>query len=302
MPPTGFHKLGAIPYTRTGEELTAAAAPAEAPAAYDDPTFFATPILMQGQSPECGGYSPAFPIAHLLNLQEKLSGSFTYAYEKTVDGLPDVEGTTIKAIGDAVQAAGSCLIDLFPDDGNTAQNPEGNPTPYSEATPAAIADAVSRAGWLPLFLTDLSWSGLQAAIAKYKCVIVEAQVGKEWWSAPNGTTSWAEADILPIRPPAQVIDAHFFVLGGKYDQQNLWFANSWSTEWGHEGFGYLQQNYLPFIKNAMVFYKMPPSVQTVVDHPTLTPQEKTSLIQKIIADISQEISLIKQEIAQRSKS
>lgn len=295
MPATPFKKLGVIPYERTGEELSAAT-PTSAPGTYLDEEFFNTPILMQAQSPECGGFSVAFAIAYLLGIQNPLSGSFPYAYEKTVDGVPNEEGTLITALGKAAQYVGSCLLPLFPDDGNTASDPAGTSTPYSQASAQAIQDAATRAGWIPLMLKDLSWNGLQAAIAKYKCVIVEAQVGNEWWTAPNGTTSWAEADILPIRPPAEIVDGHFFVLGGKYDENSIWFANSWSNEWGHNGFGYFGPDYIPFVKNAVVLYKAPPSVQTVVNHPTLTQQEKKSIIQTILNDIEQAVNLIKQEV------
>ncbi len=294
--PHSFEKLGAIPYKRTGAELNVgqAAAPIAAPTPYEDPAFFATPIDMQGKSPECGGFSVGFYLAYLLGLLVKLSGSFAYAYEKTVDGVPNIDGTHIAALGDVAQAAGICLKELFPDDGT---NPEGTPTTkWNAATPQAISDALTRAGWLSLFLTDLSWNGIQSAISKYKAVIIEAQVGDEWWTAPNGSISWREADILPIRPPKAVVDSHFFVAGGKYDANNTWFANSWSTEWGHNGFGYFNKSYIPFIKNAIVLYKMPPSVQTVVNHPTLTPAEKQSIIQQIIDDIAQEVGLIKKEI------
>jgi hypothetical protein len=296
MSPFPFKKLGVIPYVRSGNELTAATEPTAAPSTYLDEAFFSMPILMQGQSPECGGFSPAFALAYLLNAPDKLSGSFLYAFEKTVDGVPNEEGTTITAVGEAAQNVGACLYPLFPDDGSATTDPQGSQTPYSDATAQAIQDAATRAGWIPLMLTDLSWSGLQAAIAKYKCVIVEAQVGNEWWTAPDGANSWAEADILPIRPPAQVVDGHFFVLGGQYDGTATWFANSWSTEWGHNGFGYLGPDYVPFIKNAIVFYKPTPSVQTVVNHPTLTPQEKSSIIQQIIDDIQQAVTLIQKEV------
>lgn len=293
-----FKKLGAIPYQRTGEELTTAPAPAEP--TYSDPDFFSTPILMQGLSPECGGFSVAFALAYLLKLQTPLSGSFTYAFEKTVDGVPDAQGTTINALGDAAQTAGSCLLNLFPDDGATTlpngQPNNGTPTLYSVATQAAIQDAATRAGFLKLFLADLSWTGLQSAIARYGAVIVEAEVGAEWYEAVNGKASWAAADILPIRPPAKVIDSHFFTLGGEYSETQIFFANEWSEEWGQKGFGYLGPDYIPFIKNAVVFYKMPPSVQTVVNHPTLTPAQKNSLIQQIITDIEKEIGLITQQM------
>jgi hypothetical protein len=197
------------------------------------------------------------------------------------------------------QVEGTCLDSLFPDDGTAPPPSEGGrPTPFRDATPQAIQDALTRAGWIPLFLTDLSWNGLQTAISKYKAVILEAQVGDEWYTAPDGATSWNAEDVLPIRPPQKILDAHFFVAGGKYDAQDIWFANSWSAEWGQNGFGYFQENYVPFIKNAIVLYKAPPSVQAVTTNPSIPEETKLSLIQQILDDIEQAVGAISQEIGQ----
>ncbi len=97
-----FNKLGVIPYECTGSELRTwlSRRIGPAPTPYVDEAFFNTPILMQGQSPECGGFSLAFLVSYLLNAG-KLSGSFAYAFEKTVDGVPAIPGTTIAAIGKA---------------------------------------------------------------------------------------------------------------------------------------------------------------------------------------------------------
>jgi hypothetical protein len=299
MTPFRFQKLGVLPYQRTGDELrVGAAVPAEIQPPYDDPVFFSQPILMQGLSPECGGFSLAFALAYLLNQKEALSGSFAYAFEKTVDGVPNQAGTTIAAIGQAAQKEGTCLDTLFPNDGNVTTDPNGSATSFDVASSQAIQDALTRAGLIPLMLTDLSWNGIQAAISKYKTVILEAQVGEEWYTNKAGGISWAAADVLPLRPPKTVIDAHFFVAGGKFDAQNTWFANSWSAEWGQNGFGYFQENYIPFVKNAIVLYKAPPSVTTIVNHPTLTQPEKLSLIQQIIDDIEEAVGLISQEAGQ----
>jgi hypothetical protein len=299
MTPFRFQKLGVIPYQRTGKELrVGGAAPAQVQQPYDDPTFFTQPILMQGLSSECGGFSLAFALAYLLNQQVSLSGSFAYAFEKTVDGVPNEAGTTIAAVGKAAQQEGTCLNALFPDDGNVTTDPNGAATSFDVATAQAIQDALTRAGLIPLFLTDLSWNGIQSAIAKYKCVILEAEVGEEWYTNAEGADSWAAADVLPIRPPKSVIDAHFFVAGGKFDAQDTWFANEWSAEWAQNGFGYFQENYIPYIKNALVLVKAPPSVQVVVNEPSIPQETKASIIQQIIDDIEQAVGLISQELGQ----
>jgi hypothetical protein len=58
MEPFKFKKLGAIPYQRTGREVRVdsdgAADPLTTP--FEDTAFFSQPLLMQGRSPECGGY------------------------------------------------------------------------------------------------------------------------------------------------------------------------------------------------------------------------------------------------------
>lgn len=297
------HKLGVIPYTKTGEELVASiGAPITQQQTFVDQTFFDTPILMQGKSPECGGFSFAFYLQYLEKLTTQLSGSFAYAYDKTVDGVPNVEGTTIKAIGDCGHSSGTCDINLFPDDGNVSINPNGTQTLFDKATPEAISNAVARNGYIPLFLTDLSWEGLQTAIQKYGVVLVEAQVGKEWWTSqygkvvPIGQTSWNAEDLFPLVPPKQVIDSHFFCLGGKFDANEIHFANSWSEQWGDKGFGYFGKDYIPFIQNAIVFYKKTPAIQKVIEHPTLTQTEKNSIIQQIIKDMEEVVSLIKKQL------
>lgn len=302
MPAQEFKNLGVIPYQRTGKELRLASAPVGLPvgvSTYQDDPFFNTTVLMQSQSPECGGFSLGFALEYL-DGAPKLSGSFSYAYEKTVDGVPDTPGTTIEAVGEAAQNAGSCLYDLFPDDGT--QEPFTAATPFSEASPEAKSDGLLKAGWIKVYLDDLSWQGIQNAILKYKVVLVEAKVGNEWWTSqygkviPVGQTSWNKEDILPIKPPATVIDSHFFVLGGRFNPTEIWFANSWSPEWGAAGFGYFGPDYIPFIQNAFILYKVPPSVQLIQNHQQLTPIEKTSLIQQIINDLEGIVTDIKAEI------
>jgi hypothetical protein len=88
------------------------------------------------------------------------------------------------------------------------------------------------------------------------------------------------------------------VLGGKCNPTDIWFANSWSAAWGQSGFGYFAENYVPYVRNAIVLYKAPASVTAVVNHPTLTETEKTSIIQQIINDIESAVGLITNEMAQ----
>jgi hypothetical protein len=288
-------------------DLVRSATPPQRPSTYLlDPNgpFFSLKALMQGFSPECGGYSIAqfIDLIQVLkgNAGAALSGSFDYAYEKTVDGFPRQDGTTISAIGKAGNLAGSCLLPLFPDDGNTAVNPNGTiETHWSTVTEAAIQDALTRLLGQPFQLTDLSIDGVHQACYENSAVILEVEVGNEWYTASNGQTSWNAADILPIRTPKSIIDSHF-ILVAPYDEPNdrTWFINSWSPAWGQNGFGYFKSNYAPFIKSGLTFKPIPPSVTTVLNSQSIPTPAKRQLIQIILDDIAQALGLISKEFGQ----
>jgi hypothetical protein len=255
----------------------------------------AIPILMQGQSPECGGYSLATLISILKTLTTALSGCFDYAFEKTVDGEPNIEGTTISAIGKA-GAVGSCLCPLFPDDGVIMQQESNNTTPFTDASAAAKADALTRAIGTPFLLEDLSFEGIAQAICQNGAVILEVQVGTEWWTLPNGTESWAPQVACPVQPPKTAIDSHF-ICAAAYDLTNnrIWFANTWSTEWGQNGWGYLSPAYLPFIFSGIAFKQVPNSVISALT------QGQQTLAQEIIADMEELVKYLELELGAKAK-
>jgi hypothetical protein len=284
--------------------VRAAIPPVRPPQYLLDPAgpFFTLTALMQSFSPACGGYSLA-QLVNFLAVVKKgaspvdLSGSFDYAFEKTVDGYPNDDGTTITAIGIA-GPKGSCLNALFPDDGDTTLNPMGEKNaPWSDATPQAIADAITRALGTPFLLDDLSIDGIHQACFENAAVILELQLGKEWYTSVSGEETWDAAEILPIRPPATVIDSHF-VLVAPYDEPNdrTWFINSSSPRWAQNGFAYFGADYAPFIKSGIAFKQIPPSVSAVLQNPTVPTETKPALIQQIITDIEAAVALIQKEL------
>ncbi len=283
-----FQNLGAIHEENPeGFKLGQIQVPQTIPDQYlcdDNGPLVTIPILMQNQTPECGGFSLATIVNFFKKVGVALSGSFPYAFEKSVDGIPTVEGTYISAVGKAGSQVGACLNPLFPDDG-VLETFVSNPL-FSTATPEAIADGATRILGTPFLLDDLSISGIQQALYQNGAVILEVQVGDEWWTAPDGTDSWDPAKILPIRPPANVISGHFICVM-PYDKKNdrLWFANTWSTEWGQEGWGYLQSNYEPFIKAGIAFKNIPPSVFKALT------MGQIEIAQQIMADFSSILNL-----------
>jgi hypothetical protein len=212
-----------------------------------------------------------------------------------------VEGTTISALGKAANLVGSCLEPLFPDDGALTTNPQDViATPYASATAQAIADAATRVLGTPFLLTDLSMDGIHQACFEYGAVILEVQVGAEWYTAPDGAESWEAEDVaLPIRPPKTVIDSHF-ILVAPYDEttDRTWAINSWSQQWGQNGFGYFNSDYAPFILNALAFKQVPASVTAVLNNPAIETPQKQAIVQQILQDIQEALDLMSKEVGQ----
>jgi hypothetical protein len=96
------------------------------------------------------------------------------------------------------------------------------------------------------FLSDTSFDGLKRAIYQNKAVILGIRVGSEFWTAPNGTISWDEADILPLRTPKVIVSGHY-ITAHSYDENYIYFANSFGPTWGRNGHGYFGKDYLPFV-------------------------------------------------------
>ncbi|MDE2015936.1 MAG: hypothetical protein KGI72_05435 [Patescibacteria group bacterium] len=213
---------------------------------YGDTTM--VPVYMQGLLPNCGGEAGITLYGILANDAEQLSGRFDYDLDKTLDGVPQAQGTTGRAVMKEGQKYGYCLDSLFPDDTSLDYADFSNASLISKA---AYKDGLKRRLGAYAQLTDLSFQGIKNAIYDHKAVILLVQVGREWWTNAEGVNSWDAADILPVRPPAQIVSGHFIVAYG-YNGLNIFFRNSWSEKWGSNGNGFFGEDYLPFIQEAWV--------------------------------------------------
>jgi len=206
------------------------------------------PVYSQGKLPACGGHAGATLYGILENLGESLSPRFVYALCKKIDGAPNSQGTFARAILQVLQKYGVCSDDFFPND---VTLPYEEYSDWTKIPAAAYVDGLKRRIGPYARLTDLSFAGIKNAIYDHKLVLILAQVGDSMWTAPNGEPSWKAADILPLRPPAPVIDGHFWIDYG-YLAADADFRNSFGAEWGSNGNGLYGEDYEPFIKEAWV--------------------------------------------------
>lgn len=273
---TGFHSVFSGVHSRRQPSLKdfklgRTQAPVSRPASYMPNEFFNMTSVSQGKQPDCGGaggmnYLEYLRYCQLLSqvggpqtiVYENLSMRFLYDFEKSIDGFPGQDGTTIKAIGMALTVVGSCREELCQNDTTLSNKDFAN---WSTVSQAAKDDALPRKLNSYLFLDDLSMEGIKQAIFQNKAVVLEAKIGNEWYTAPNGNPSYLEADVCPIRPPKPVISAHFFVAGA-YDENYIYFINSFGSNWGRHGFGYFGQNYIPYVTDGLVVSTTPPQVLT----------------------------------------
>jgi hypothetical protein len=214
---------------------------------YSGSNFFSLVPLMQGLEPACGGFSKAaWDRDHNLGFT---SPRFNYMGQKSKDGVPTVAGTTIRGMGSAAIHVGVCNDSLVSDDITLPYQAYGD---ISFASPQAIAQGLSDHQGTYLFIDVSSMQSIKQAMQLNNGVILEVEVGKEWYTAPSGVESWNEADILPLRTPRQIISGHFIYCNA-YDENCIYFINSWSNEWGRNGFGYFSSDYIPFVTHGIVF-------------------------------------------------
>jgi hypothetical protein len=259
-------------------------------------------ITMQDKQPACGGYSGQYSLVLYLYRQlvalgqipsyVPLSPRAAYALEKTVDGLGiETQGTDIEAVAKMRVLLGACLESMFGSDTSLALDVFDN---WKLSSDAAKADALSRATGESYFFLGRAptFQSVKDAIYNYGDVLLEVQVGEEWYTSPSGVTSWAAKDILPLRPPKAVIDGHF-IDATQFDAENIYGPNSWSKQWGDNGWFQLQDNYMPFVVNGVFFHKVP----HVTVQKALTTQQFT-LAKEIMQDIQTALGLIRREMAQ----
>jgi len=283
-----FTNLGHIPSPRDKRDFTLekvnkiVGAAAAIPASYSTDLSI-VPVLMQAQEPSCVGHATAAGMMYTDSgaYSYDYSPRFLYALCKRDDGVAG-DGTYYRqalkeakqyGVSDNAQFPNVVTLDI-PTYSNAALIPQ-----------AAFDVAKNRLVKSYVSVTDLSIAGLKQAIYQNKVVLLGVNVGNEWWTAANGTTSWAAADILPLRPPASVVSGHAILAYG-YDENYIYFRNSWSAEWGQNGNGYFGANYIPFVREAWTFMDLAPEVVAQL-------KQKISILTQIVALYTKILSLIK---------
>jgi len=190
-----------------------------------------SPVRDQGNEGTCVGFATATGMKEYQEIIDykkliRLSPRFIYNECKKIDGMPEAEGTTIRAAMKALTTKGVCQEKFWP----------YRPRQTDKAKRGALTNAkkfrvVSYARILNLNELHLS------LYSKGPCVI-GVEVFEGFMKTKTG--------VVPLpRKSEEALGGHAICVVGYDDQKKLIkFKNSWSIKWGQKGYGYLPYAYV----------------------------------------------------------
>lgn len=197
-------------------------------------------IYMQGTYGTCGGHAASA----LENVVFSAITSPKYIWDeiKQIDGIPSVDGTNTTSLFKTLQNFGACDLTLLDD---SLQSSIDEYTNIANVTPAMIQNAIPRKLPNYAFTDQPTFQQIKDAIFQFKAVVLRLACGDGWYK--NG---WSEAQTCPVQ--LGTYDSGHFVTAIGFDEQYIYFQNSWSTAWGRQGIGYFDISYMPYIYEMAV--------------------------------------------------
>ncbi len=200
---------------------------------------YIAPIDMQNQTPSCGAHAG---VSAENILEEGFQGSPEYLWKRMrfFDKLSPDNGSNLATIMQIRKDYGICSKEICPSNANVSNSQFADPNTLTkemdiEATNHKITTYAF--GWNPTF------EELKQKIYQHKSVILLLRVGAEFWTSKSGFSSWNPDDIFPLNPNLPISSAHF-VTAYAYDEDYIYFVNSWSDKWGMKGIGYFGKDYI----------------------------------------------------------
>jgi len=190
------------------------------------------PVRNQGKEGSCTGHAADY----LKQYQEKidynrlivLSPRFIYEEAKKISG--GSEGSTMKAVSEALIKKGICEENFWPYIAGNIGNPKDgtydNALKYKES---------------PIYTRITNEKELKGSLVKFGPIIAGVLVYKNWYRQKNGRI-----------PDSTFWEGLYGALGGHaicicgYDDDmgEYMFINSWGEEWGDKGYGYITYKHM----------------------------------------------------------
>lgn len=222
-------------------------------------------ILNQNQTPACVSHAMANLIKLWYFLKTGTIVNFSPRFLHVMSGLPQYNGGWAAGPEDGrdpitvakiAMQYGCATETTCPNDTMLA-----NDVYFSSSvlTPAAMAEATNYKipGYVQIPVEQIAF---RQAIQKYGAISMLMRISTAWWTAPNGTLSYAQADIDPVRAPANtaaVIGGHELIGAGWTNESIEHLVNSWGAVWAEQGEAdYLWNEWQPYIVEALAIAEL----------------------------------------------
>jgi hypothetical protein len=214
--------------------------PVALPSSYRLPEY---PVGNQGPIGSCVGWASAAVKEYQENAGSvyfplRFSPLFIYQECKKVDGMPDKEGTTLKAAMQVLQKIGACLERSHPY--TTARPfPEPDPEDYVEAANYRVGNYVKiqTLEELKAAVMDTRTGAVLAAVLVCENFLKPEPGG--FVPMPGGAMLGGHA--IAVTGWNDTLECRY--ADGKTLRGFLRFRNSWGPEWGDRGYGWLPYNF-----------------------------------------------------------
>jgi len=190
-----------------------------------------SPVRDQGDEGTCVGFASTAGMKEYQELGDyeilvRLSPRFAYSECKKIDGMPGLEGTTIRAAMKVLKAKGVCREKFWPYQPHQKNKPQKG----------ALSDAKKFRVLTYARIIDLNELRMNLA-AKGPCII-GVEVFKGMMTTKTG--------IVPMPGKNEKALGGHAICPVGYDEEKrlIKFKNSWSTKWGQNGYGYLHYAYI----------------------------------------------------------
>jgi len=190
-----------------------------------------SPVRDQGDEGVCVGFAVASGMKEyqeFLDYQKLvlLSPRFVYSEAKKIDGMPGLEGTTIRASMQVLKKIGICQEKFWPYQ------------PHQKDKPKVGAKVNAQKFLIITYARILDLNELRLSLfSKGPCVL-----GVEVFEGMLKT----KTGVVPIPKKNETSLGGHAIAACSYDDKKkiIKFKNSWSTKWGDKGFGYLSYEYI----------------------------------------------------------